>query len=837
MREIALPVQLGPATLLARIGGGGMGVVYYGVLAPANTPVAVKVIRGELADAPEFRARFRREIILMRRVHGLCTAKVYAADPDWYPPYLATEFLAGPTLADWVLHAGPVTGPSLRTLAVALAEALVAIHRAGVVHRDFKPGNVLLTRAGPKVVDFGIAHATDVTALTRVGTPVGTPGYMSPEQLDGLAVVGPAADVFAWGCTVMYAATGRTPFGGGPTDAVLFRVRYDPPNLTGVPDDLAGLVARTLRKDPADRPDAVELLRAALRIALGDGANGTAEPAPGNGANAGGLAPAGRFETDAELAHGVTRVLAEQWPIRDHLPYGPDGAPGGRSGAPAPPPPAGAPVPPGAPAPGAPQPPAGHGQPAQPQGPPSGPMPLPQRAPMGGQPAPVAAPAHAGPWPGGWPAAPRFGGYPPPAIRPPAGPVPVYGRPAGPMPSLAGAPPAPPVPPPQAPSAPAPRPPAAAAPPPAPAPAPPAGANPSPPAGPAQHAQHAPGVVAPQPTPGQASGAPAVAGGQAPGHPAPSGGGADPRHRVRVPLPPRRVPFALPRQRRGPVILLVALVAIVLVVAIVLAFLLVREALSGDGQQSGAGQPAGTAAATPGEAAPAPDTPQEPPPGGLATQGPMNEEGNTEGPGAGAATGLTTFAGPCEYRSVPSGREPRVALPPPAAEVPDTPTRMIIELDSGPVTVALDTEDAPCAVYALRHLARQGYYDGSVCHRQTVGAVVGYSILQCGDPTGTGSGTPGFEYDAENTEGVDYRRGVVALVNNGPGGNGAQFFISYADPDQDGASLLAGRYTVIGHVVGGMEVLDRITREGVVGGKADGIPAAHPRILTVTIDP
>jgi serine/threonine protein kinase len=288
--EIALPVRLGPTTLMARIGVGGMGIVYYGMLGP--TPVAVKVIRDELADAPEFRARFRREIELMRRVRGLCTAHVQAADPDWYPPYLATEYLAGPTLADWVARNGPLAGPALRTLAIGLAEALLAVHRAGVVHRDLKPNNVLLTQAGPKVVDFGIADASDVTALTRVGTPVGTPGYMSPEQLTGLDVVGPPADVFAWGCTVAYAATGRIPFGDGPTDAVLFRVRHDPPNLAGLPEDLLRLVDASLRKDPGLRPDAARLLDELLRLTLGAAwaaAPGAGEP------------PAPRVPTEADL--------------------------------------------------------------------------------------------------------------------------------------------------------------------------------------------------------------------------------------------------------------------------------------------------------------------------------------------------------------------------------------------------------------------------------------------------------------------------------------------------------------------------------------------------------
>ncbi|WP_131831154.1 serine/threonine-protein kinase [Frankia sp. CcI49] len=261
-----IPRRLGPFLLTRRIGAGGMGTVYYGTMGgPDGPPAAVKIIRAELADHPEFRARFRREIEVVRRVAGACTARVLAADPDGDPPYLATEYLAGPSLAEYVRQHGPLAGDSLRTLAVGLAEALVAIHDAGVVHRDLKPSNVLLTREGPRVVDFGIAQAVDTVSLTGAGSSVGSPAYMSPEQISG-RFNDPAMDVFAWGCTVAYAATGRSPFGGGSADAVLFRVRHDPANLDGVPGRLYGLLARALAKNAQARPDIRALLRELLAL-------------------------------------------------------------------------------------------------------------------------------------------------------------------------------------------------------------------------------------------------------------------------------------------------------------------------------------------------------------------------------------------------------------------------------------------------------------------------------------------------------------------------------------------------------------------------------------------
>jgi hypothetical protein len=210
------PSRIGRYRLTARLGAGGMGVVYLGA-AKDGSQAAIKVLRPELADDHEFRARFRREVAMLTRVHGLCTVRVIEADTESAKPFLATEYADGPSLAEHVGQCGPLEPRMLYGLATGLAEALVAIHAAGVIHRDLKPGNVLLTQAGPKVIDFGIAQAMDATAVTRTGMTVGSPGFMAPEQIMGRA--GQPTDVFSWGLTVAYAASGRPPFGTGPTGA------------------------------------------------------------------------------------------------------------------------------------------------------------------------------------------------------------------------------------------------------------------------------------------------------------------------------------------------------------------------------------------------------------------------------------------------------------------------------------------------------------------------------------------------------------------------------------------------------------------------------------------
>ena len=253
------PSRIGQYRLVARLGSGGMGVVYLGT-GSDGTRAAVKVLRPELADDEDFRARFRREVAALGRVDGICTVRVLQAETESDRPFLATEYADGPSMSEWVTRRGPFGPDMLESLALGLAEALAAIHAAGIVHRDLKPGNVLLTADGPKVIDFGIAQALDATAVTRTGVSVGSPGFMAPEQVRGQA--GQPADIFAWALTVAYAASGQPPFGVGPADVIFFRILHDEPDLTAVPGKLRGLVRAALAKDPAERPTAPRLLAA-----------------------------------------------------------------------------------------------------------------------------------------------------------------------------------------------------------------------------------------------------------------------------------------------------------------------------------------------------------------------------------------------------------------------------------------------------------------------------------------------------------------------------------------------------------------------------------------------
>jgi ABC-type branched-subunit amino acid transport system substrate-binding protein/serine/threonine protein kinase len=278
------PRQVGRYRVLARLGAGGMGRVFL-ARSPGGRPVAVKVVREELAEDPEFRRRFAREVAAARRVNGFFTAGVVDADPEGVegsPPWLATAYVAGLSLIEAVRGHGPWPEASVRALGAGLAEALEVIHAAGVVHRDLKPSNVLLAPDGPRVIDFGISLAAENTALTQTGAMVGTPGFMSPEQLTG-GDVGPASDVFALGAVVVYAATGGGPFGEGAGQAVNFRAAYEPPELGGVPPGLRELAARCLEKDPAGRPGVGELLQQLAGEAgeVADGALPTLEWLPG----------------------------------------------------------------------------------------------------------------------------------------------------------------------------------------------------------------------------------------------------------------------------------------------------------------------------------------------------------------------------------------------------------------------------------------------------------------------------------------------------------------------------------------------------------------------------
>jgi hypothetical protein len=252
------PERIGPYRLHARIGAGGMGVVYL-ASDPSGREVALKLVREELAADPGFRARFAREVRAGQRVGGMCTAHYLDADLDSGRPYLVSEYVPGGNLADYVSAHGPLEGDRLMGLAVGLAEGLVAMGAAGVVHRDLKPSNVLMGERGPKIVDFGISGAADATSLTQTGAVVGSPSWMAPEQAQGRETSA-AVDVFSWGATVAFAATGRQPFGEGRADAVIYRVVHEEPDLAGIDPRLAPLVQSALAKDPARRPSPDALL-------------------------------------------------------------------------------------------------------------------------------------------------------------------------------------------------------------------------------------------------------------------------------------------------------------------------------------------------------------------------------------------------------------------------------------------------------------------------------------------------------------------------------------------------------------------------------------------------
>lgn len=247
--------------MLSRLGAGGMGVVF--LAERSGRRGALKLVRDELAGDPEFRSRFAREAAAAAAVAGVCTARVIDADTAAPQPWMVTEYLLGPTLLETVRQWGPLRADQLQLLGLGLAEALTAIHSAGVVHRDLKPSNVVLCENGPKVIDFGIARAADATALTSTGQSLGTPGWMTPEQVTGSGV-GPPVDVWAWGATMCFAATGRPPFGEGPADAILHRVLHLEPDLEGADPAISRHIRAALTKDPDKRPAPQALLNTLL---------------------------------------------------------------------------------------------------------------------------------------------------------------------------------------------------------------------------------------------------------------------------------------------------------------------------------------------------------------------------------------------------------------------------------------------------------------------------------------------------------------------------------------------------------------------------------------------
>jgi serine/threonine protein kinase len=249
-----LPRTLGPYRLQDRLGEGGMGVVHL-ARDPEGRAVAVKVLHPLGSEGVNARRRLAREVETMRRVRSPYVAEVLDADVTGEFPYIVTRFVTGPTLDEMVRTRGPLSGPGLRRLGHGMAEALTAIHAAGVVHRDLKPGNVMLSDDRPIVIDFGIAQAGDATRLTQTGLVMGTPGYLAPEVIEG-EPSSPASDVHSWGSTMVFAATGHLPFGGGSYETIFYRIISGRADLSGVPGPLVPVISAALARDPSHRPSA-----------------------------------------------------------------------------------------------------------------------------------------------------------------------------------------------------------------------------------------------------------------------------------------------------------------------------------------------------------------------------------------------------------------------------------------------------------------------------------------------------------------------------------------------------------------------------------------------------
>ncbi len=305
----SLPRKIGPYRVLEKIGEGGMGVVYLASDAE-NRPVAVKVLGPAVAGDPDARLRLAREVETMRRVRSRHVAQVLDADVNGPSPYIVTRYVPGPSLDEAVRQSGPLRGRALLQLAGGLAEALAAIHSTGVVHRDLKPGNVLLDDGQPVVIDFGIAHLPDTTRLTKTGLVMGTPGYLSPEVIEGRPASG-ATDVHAWGATVAFAATGRPPYGTGDFQTVFFRIIEGRAELAGVPPELLPLVTAALSADPPSRPTA----RSLVSLCAASGANGATLTWPdAGGAGLAPVRPSGAPALAPIRPNGVPAYGRADWP-------------------------------------------------------------------------------------------------------------------------------------------------------------------------------------------------------------------------------------------------------------------------------------------------------------------------------------------------------------------------------------------------------------------------------------------------------------------------------------------------------------------------------------------
>ncbi|KUP97217.1 serine/threonine protein kinase [Thermobifida cellulosilytica TB100] len=261
-----LPEYIGPYKIRRRIGHGGMGVVYQAV-DPEDRLVAVKVLRAEVAGDDIARARLAREVMTMQRVRSRNVAEVIDADTSAPLPWVVTEYIPGPTLDSTVTNHGPLRGRALTRVVTGLARALRDIHAAEVIHRDLKPGNVIISNGEPIIIDFGIAYAVDGSKLTQTGTFVGTPSYLSPEVIEG-SDLSPATDIHAWGATVAFAATGKPPYGAGAFEVIFFRILNGEISLDGIPDALRPLVQAAVRRNPRSRPTAAQLVAETEKLNL-----------------------------------------------------------------------------------------------------------------------------------------------------------------------------------------------------------------------------------------------------------------------------------------------------------------------------------------------------------------------------------------------------------------------------------------------------------------------------------------------------------------------------------------------------------------------------------------
>jgi predicted Ser/Thr protein kinase len=314
------PEQLGPYRVIRRLGQGGMGVVYLAADADGQY-VAVKALHPPMAQEEGARRRLAREVETMHRVRSPYVAEVLGADLDGDPPYIVTRYVPGLTLDAVISAGGPLTGPALGRLAYGLAQALAAVHAAGVVHRDLKPGNVMIADGEPVVIDFGIAQLVETTRLTLTGMFMGTPGYLAPEVIEGKDS-GPGSDVHSWGATVAFAATGRAPFGTGAFEAIFFRIMHSQPDLDTLPAPLSPIVLRALSRDPATRPSSADLVQWAA--ALNPAELVPSPPGSNGGLGSGATAAAQTIADQADLPAwpSSTRPFGNLGPddVRDMLP-------------------------------------------------------------------------------------------------------------------------------------------------------------------------------------------------------------------------------------------------------------------------------------------------------------------------------------------------------------------------------------------------------------------------------------------------------------------------------------------------------------------------------------